>query len=91
MTNLGTVAGFSSSSANALNNLGQVVGNLSNDIGPTHAFVWQSGVMTDLNTLIPGDSGWVLQEATGINDNGQIVGVGVVQGRTRAFRLDPAP
>ena len=32
--------------------------------------------MVDLNTLIPPDSGWVLYEATGINDAGQIVGSG---------------
>ena len=32
--------------------------------------------MTDLNTLIDPSSGWMLEEATGINDNGWIVGYG---------------
>jgi probable HAF family extracellular repeat protein len=45
-----------------------------------HAWLWQTvngvGVMTDLNTLIPPNSGWVLNDAYGINDNQQIVGRG---------------
>ena len=32
--------------------------------------------MTDLNSLIDPDSGWALGNATAINDNGWIVGVG---------------
>jgi probable HAF family extracellular repeat protein len=50
-----------------------------------HAWIWQNGVMTDLNTLIPPGSGWVLTKATGINDNQQIVGWGGISGQTHAF------
>jgi probable HAF family extracellular repeat protein len=40
-----------------------------------HAFLWQNGVMTDLNTLIPADSPLFLIEAAGtINSRGQIAG-----------------
>src|SRR5439155_9868957 len=35
---------------------------------------------TDLNTLIPGGSEWTLDRAWGINDAGQIVGTGFING-----------
>jgi hypothetical protein len=45
--------------------------------------------MTGLNTLIPANTGWVLENASGINDLGQIVGAGMLNGNYAAFRLDP--
>jgi probable HAF family extracellular repeat protein len=54
-----------------------------------HAFLWSDGVMRDLNTLMPAGSGWVLEEATGVNDAGQIVGSGTHAGQHRAFLLQP--
>jgi hypothetical protein len=36
--------------------------------------LWENGILTDLNTLIPADSPWFLQEAFSINERGQIVG-----------------
>ncbi len=54
-----------------------------------HAFLWQNGVMADLNDLIPTNSGWDLTEAASVNDAGQIVGTGQLQGQTRAFLLTP--
>jgi len=48
--------------------------------------------MYDLNSLIDPSLGWVLQEATGINDSGQIVGYGTgPSGQTDAFLLTPTP
>ena len=44
--------------------------------------------MLDLNSLIPSDSGWDLLEAYGINDAGEIVGEGLYDGQSHAFRLD---
>jgi probable HAF family extracellular repeat protein len=55
----------------------------------SHAFIWQIGTMTDLNTLIPANTGWVLERATSINDSGQIVGYGSLNGVTTAFVLTP--
>jgi probable HAF family extracellular repeat protein len=44
----------------------------------------------DLNQLIPGNSGWTLTSATGINNLGQIVGYGVdPQGDYHAYELTP--
>src|SRR5262249_53716527 len=48
-----------------------------------------SGGMVNLNHRIPRKSGWVLWAAHGINDAGQIVGVGYHGGRQRAFLLTP--
>jgi len=45
--------------------------------------------MQDLNTLLPSDSGWILSNATAINNVGQIVGPGSYQGATRGFVLTP--
>jgi hypothetical protein len=45
--------------------------------------------MRDLNSLIPDNSGWVLNEARGINSAGQIVGNGIKDGHLRAFLLTP--
>ena len=36
--------------------------------------------MIDLNSLLPAGSGWTLDEATAINDRGQIVGEGYYHG-----------
>jgi len=77
----------------AINNLGQVVGY--STLTPLdleyeqHAFLYTDGRMLDLNTLIDPDSGWILLEATGINDAGQIVGNGLFDGQYHAFLLTP--
>jgi hypothetical protein len=45
--------------------------------------------MRDLNALIPRNSGWMLARAHGINDRGQIVGEGLLNGGAAAFLLIP--
>jgi probable HAF family extracellular repeat protein len=48
--------------------------------------------MTDLNSPIATNSGWLLKVAAAINDNGQIVGWGVnPSGEIHAFLLTPLP
>jgi probable HAF family extracellular repeat protein len=55
-----------------------------------HAFIYSDGAMTDLNSLIDQNSGWVLRSATGINNAGDIVGYGTdSSGQTHAFLLTP--
>lgn len=51
--------------------------------------LWGSTILYDLNSLIPPESGWVLKEASAINDLGQIAGHGLYQGEQRAFLLTP--
>lgn len=53
-------------------------------------FIWsQRTGMLDLNTLIPANSGWVLNSATDINVWGQIVGTGTCDGQPHGFLLTP--
>lgn len=90
LTDLGTLTGGNSSRANALNELGQVVGWSASSVG-NRAFLYESGAMTDLNSLIDPTTGWVLKEASGINESGQIVGWGLHNGQTRAFLITAVP
>jgi probable HAF family extracellular repeat protein len=69
VTDLGTLAG-GNSQANAINALSQIVGNSDGS-----AFIWENGVMTDLNSLVNlGLAGIKLVSANAINDSGWIVG-----------------
>lgn len=76
MINLGTLSAFTNSQALAINNQGLIVGvaydQLTNAV--SHAFIYQGGVMTDLNTLIVGHSPLILLYANDVNDQGVIVG-----------------
>jgi uncharacterized membrane protein len=47
------------------------------------AFLWQGGVMTDLNSLIPAGSDVFLIQAHDLNDRGQIVGSALCAGKFR--------
>lgn len=88
MTDLGTLGG-SMSAAYGVNDREQIVGWSSTGQGlAPHAFLWQQGELRNLNDLVSA-AAWVLTEATGINNRGQIVGTGWYQGERHAFRLDP--
>lgn len=72
--------------ANAINNQGQVVG------GGNFAMLWDGDDSVRLQDLIPEDSGWDrLYVANDINEYGQIVGMGEINGQPRAFLLNPVP
>jgi probable HAF family extracellular repeat protein len=73
----------------AINGSGLVVGSRETSGGPDHAFLWDDGVMIDLNDYLAQDSSWLLVRATGINDAGQIIGLGFMDGERRAFLLTP--
>jgi probable HAF family extracellular repeat protein len=87
--------------AYAVNNAGDVVGMFNSSF--YRAFLWREGTMFDLNRCIPSNSGWRLVSAYGINNFGQIVGTGILNGTGsinqgdiangghRAFMLNPVP
>lgn len=82
--------GLGISSVGDVNNLNDVVGTYDAGGMTTGAFLFSNGTFADLNTLISPALGWNLFAATGINDNGQIVGTGwAPDGSQHAFRLDP--
>jgi probable HAF family extracellular repeat protein len=87
LLDLGTLGGTSVSPA-AINNRGQIVGTASAADGTSHAFLWQTNHLTDLNTLLPASSGWQLANAQFINDAGRIVGSGSLNGVAQTFILD---
>lgn len=97
MTDLGTLPGQGSfSKAYGINDSGDVVGAaymLGLDPDPFHsqarAFIFKDGIMSNLNSLIDPVSGWTLQEARDVNETGQIVGWGLLNGQTRAFLMTP--
>lgn len=79
--------------ASDINNLGQVVGNrnLWEDINGNN--LCDPGEVRDLNTLLDPvtGAGWVITLAASINDNGQIAGLGTLNGVRRAVVLTPMP
>ena len=90
LRDLGTLGG-NSSYAYGINDAGDVVGYSYVDAaGVSHAFLFENGIMIDLNDLIDPNSGWTLTEAYAINSGGQIVGAGIFDGAEHAFRLDLA-
>jgi probable HAF family extracellular repeat protein len=48
------------------------------DFNWSHGFIWQDGVLTDLNTLFPASSNLYVVMANKINDRGQISGMALV-------------
>jgi probable HAF family extracellular repeat protein len=73
-----------------INNKGQVVG-YSDTFSGFRAFVSSDdGVLQDLNNLIPLSSGFTLNFAHAINDKGEIVGTGLINGQQHGFLLEPA-
>ena len=94
-TDIGSLLGYQNSSALAINSLGQVVGyavlptNGADPMYRAYLYDLRTGVITDLNQLIPQDSGWYLVDALDINDARQIVGEGLIGGEMHAFVLTP--
>lgn len=98
--NLGSLGGANGSTA-GINQFGQVVGVSQNGVGQNRAFVWNNGVIKDLNGLTLtspsfGGSNVTLTNATGINNYGDISAYGsytykdakgVTQTGTRAYLL----
>lgn len=78
-TFVGMLPGYDSMALTGLNDAGQLVGwsrDIQNGQHPDTGFIWQDGIMTNLNDLIPPGSDLQIQRAEGINSTGQIAAVG---------------
>jgi len=78
--------------AEKINNQGQIVGfsgQSGSDCITAHPLLWENGTMIDLQTQIPADSGWLLEQASCINDRGQIAAFGWHNGELHACLLTP--
>jgi probable HAF family extracellular repeat protein len=94
VTTIPILPGDGAAFATGINNRGQVVGSTFNSTGWSHGFISQDGVLTDLNTLIPGDSNLFIIAGSNINERGQISGMATVmsgpdEGTIHAILLTP--
>jgi probable HAF family extracellular repeat protein len=94
MTNLGVIGDDQCSYSAAVNASEQVVGSSISSCTaeePTfRAFLWEDGMMLNLNNLIPAGSPLSLQNVQTINDRGEIAGQGAdSSGNNHAFLLIP--
>jgi probable HAF family extracellular repeat protein len=96
ITNLGTLPGDFGSLASGISGDGQVVvgSTWNSNFEWSHAFIYQNGVMTDLNTLLPASSNLYATMANKINERGQISGMATVlsgpeAGNIHAFLATP--
>ena len=72
-----------------INDHGQVVGQ-SIGAGGSRAFLWEDGVMTDLNTLAAPGSPFLIY-ANDINDRGEIAGQGCDPCAGESFAIQATP
>jgi probable HAF family extracellular repeat protein len=79
-TNLTALPGGSGMVAAALNEKDEAVGG---------GFLYSKGTVQTLASLLPAPSAWSSLNATGINDRGQIIGQGAINGEEHAFLMTP--
>jgi probable HAF family extracellular repeat protein len=93
MQSLGVLPGDVSSQANGINERQQIVGSSCDATGSCRAFLWENGVMRDLNALIAPGYNETLINAQDINDFGIITGRAVKSntGELPAFVAIPLP
>ena len=91
----GTLPGDHAALATGINSRGQVVGStVDSGFNWSHAFIYQDGVMKDLNTMFPADSNLFATMGNTINERGQISGMATVlsgphAGEIHAFLATP--
>ena len=71
---LGMLPGHLTSQANGINDRGQIVGTSCPPTGPCRGFLWEDGVMTDLNAVVESGYSKQIESAQDINAAGEIVG-----------------
>lgn len=92
MHDLGTLLGGQTSDAYDINDSDQIVGNSTANDSYLHACLFEGGTVIDLNTVIDPSLDIRLEEATSINNSGQILCNGVNGWLThRSYILTPVP
>ena len=77
-------------SAATVNNHTEIVGFKGSGLNST-AMLYMDGTLINLNDVSDTSGGWVLNQATSINNKGEIVGYDFHAGHYRAFLLKPSP
>ena len=87
---LGALPGDVTSQATGINEWGQVVGQSCDAAGDCHGFLWQNGVMANLDDLVVSGDVTAITTANDIDDFGRITGQGVDStGKFVAFLATP--
>ncbi|MFL5309703.1 MAG: hypothetical protein ACJ79H_04525 [Myxococcales bacterium] len=88
---LGCPQGTVTCHAFGINARGDIVGDALISVGGERfAFVWRDGVFYRLDAVTQDASGWRFETAMSVNDTGQVVGVGSLNGaENRAYLLTP--
>lgn len=90
MVDLGTPAGFRYSQAAAINNSGQIVGEEDGSGDVDYPFLYDNECgLRSFYDLLPSDTPWRFLQPNAVNDFGQIVGYGLVDGLLRGFLMTP--
>ncbi len=88
LVDLGDIGG-EGSYAEAINGFNVITGFSQDASGAFVAWVDSGGVMSDLNTLVDAPAGWFLSMGTGVDDAGDIGGIGLLNGVDEGFILTP--
>lgn len=93
MQDLGTLPGDAISAGIWINDAGVIVGVSADANFNPRGFIWQNGVMTDLNTLVAKSSPLFLLTACSVNASGEIIGLAVdkATGEARGYLATPKP
>lgn len=78
---------FSGVASIGINDAGQVVRSAFTSDGLLNAFLQEGNALFNLNSLIDSSLGWQLRSASKINQQGQIIGVGLLNGQEQGFLL----
>ncbi len=88
LSDLGTFGGIMSM-ALGINTKGQIVGySYDSEYNPS-PFFYENGQTVDVWSQVANAAGWTIQRAYDINDNGQIIGTGTLNGVMHGFLLTP--
>ena len=84
-----TPVGFFWAEAKDINSSNEIVGFYRESLANSFGFIFKDGVRTDLNALLPVNSGWSITKAVAINDNGAILAEGLKNGNASSCILTP--
>jgi hypothetical protein len=84
-----TPAGFSWAEAKDVNSSNEIVGYYRQGFTNSFGFVFKDGVRTDLNDLLPANSGWSITKAVAINETGAILAEGIKNGNASSCIITP--
>ena len=91
VNDLGTLPGDASSFAWAISEDTKVFGQSCDAYGNCRGFLWHNGLMTDVNSLIPADSGLIMLDANDINAAGNITGQAFDPASGEMFAIELIP